>query len=112
MVGIDELWALLDNPEIASWIERYFKLARGVKVSNIAVTHSIGDLQRSSVGSGLMGAVEIFVTFRQGVDDALQFVKALGVSHSLADVIVDLSVGTALWVVKDRIALVDLDKSR
>ncbi len=108
-VGIDELWALLDNSEIASWIERYFKLARGVGISNIGVTHSISDLARSSVGTGLIGAVEVFVTFRQGIDDALQFVKALGQSTSLAEVIADLAVGQTLWVVKDRIALVDLD---
>ena len=108
-VGIDELWTLLEDDNIASWIERYFKLARGAGISNFAATHSIDDLGRSSVGRGLLGAVEVFVTFRQSIEDAQQFVKALGLSTSMADLIAELAVGSTLWLVKDRISVIELE---
>ncbi|MDA8196378.1 MAG: hypothetical protein M0019_04070 [Actinomycetota bacterium] len=108
-VGIDELWALLQDREIAIWIERYFKLSRGIGISNVAVTHSIADLQRDLVGGGLLGAAEVFVSFRQSIDDALSFVKMLGLSPSIAGVISELSVGSTIWLVKENVAVVNLD---
>lgn len=108
-VVIDEAWAVLENPAIASWFRFLWKLARAYGSSNIAVTHRLSDLVEMadpavrSQAAGLLADSETFVVYSQPRSQAEETGRYLGLGRGLTLALPQLERGSALWQVgRDR----------
>ncbi|KJF17933.1 helicase HerA domain-containing protein [Acidithrix ferrooxidans] len=137
IIAIDEIWALMSDSNIASWLGSYWKLSRGIGIANIGVSHRLSDfsggddvgahLKSQSLNSstnysngpnrtviseinrglGMINDTETIVSFALEVDEAHHLCSAFGFSLEVAPLLRQLRKGSALWKIGERNLLVD-----
>jgi hypothetical protein len=112
---LDEAWALLGRPELASWIQATVKLSRSLGVQVIVITHRLSDMRaQADAGSaaerqaaGLLADLETQVIFGQPPSERAEAAAALGLSAAEADLVCQLPPWRALWRSGGRLGVVD-----
>lgn len=112
VVAIDEIWALLADDRISRWLRSYWKLSRRLGIANLGVTHRLTDLGGMSagnreMGAGLLADSETVVGFSMSKSEAEYFCKELDLAPEIANILVRLEQGTAVWKVGNRVVLID-----
>lgn len=101
---IDEAWAILREESTLRWLQGSWKLARARGVSHILALHRWSDiLAAGNQGSahreraaGLLRECETSWLFRQGVEEATEMARALGLKDREKVLLTNLLKGTVL----------------
>jgi hypothetical protein len=115
IVVLDEAWAVLSNPETASWLRGSYKLARSYGVQYLAVLHRLADLSAAGdansaqvrMARGLLADTETVVIYGQAPAEVENTRGLLDLNDTEARLISTLPRGTALWRVGRRSHLVE-----
>ena len=111
---MEEIWALLGNPQVARYYQASQKLARTYGVCNIAVAHRLEDLTAQSddgsaaakQGAGLAADTQTQVLFHLPPRQAAQAQELFGLSNRERDILTALGRGQALWRVAQHTSVV------
>jgi hypothetical protein len=116
---MEEIWALLANPQVARYYQASQKLARTYGVANIAVAHRLEDLTAQSddgsaaakQGAGLAADTQTQVLFHLPPKQAAEAQELFGLSNRERDILTGLGKGQALWRVADHTSVVTHQRS-
>ncbi len=102
---LEEIWALLSNPQVARYYQASQKLARTYGVCNIAVAHRLEDLKAQTddgtaaakIGAGIIADTQTQILFHLPPAQAAEAQQLLGLSNSATHMLTQLRRGEALW---------------
>ncbi len=117
---LEEIWALLGNPQVARYYQASQKLSRTYGVCNIAVAHRLEDLRAQSddgtaaakIGAGIIADTQTQILFHLPPAQAAEAQQLLGLSAGASNELTTLQKGEALWKVGDHLTRVYHLRSR
>ena len=115
IIVVDEAWAIMRHPQIARWLQAFWKLARHYGIANIAVIHRLSDLQAAGaagseevqLAQGLLADSETRIIYGQSTSETSIAHELLGLTDIEAEILPQLGRGVALWRVGVRSFLVE-----
>jgi hypothetical protein len=113
---LEEIWALLGNPQVARYYQACQKLSRTYGVANIAVAHRLEDLTAQTddgtaaakIGAGLIADTQTAVIFGLPPAQARRAGEAFGLPSGATERLATLGRGEALWRVGDTLQVVSI----
>ncbi len=115
IIVVDEAWALLGRVATTRWLQATAKLARGLGVQLVLVTHRLTDLtSQADAGSeaerqalGLLADTDVRVVHRQPISERDTAARLLGLTAAEAELSTRLPAHRALWRFGRQVAVVD-----
>lgn len=116
----DESWKIIQHGGLGEWFQSNFKLARQFGVMNLVVLHKLGDLQAAGdagsraarIAEGLIADASTRIIYHQDESQIAVTRELLGLSHTEAMLLTQLTPGQALWRVGSRSFVVQHYRSR
>jgi type IV secretory pathway VirB4 component len=113
---LEEIWALLGNPQVARYYQACQKLSRTYGVANIAVAHRLEDLTAQTddgtaaakIGAGLIADTQTAIIFGLPPAQAAQAGDTIGLPSGATARLATLARGECLWRTGDTLAAIHI----
>jgi len=111
---LDEAWRIAGHIGVAEWLQANFKLCRTQGIQTIVIAHRLTDFgavgqagsREARIVEGLIADADTKVLYEQKADQLLHVREKIGLGETATELLPMLRRGEALWVVGQRLALV------